>query len=226
MNRPQNSRDRALALVANIGDLDVKRAAERSLSGTASMNKMVRAFHLVYGMPIVNADKAKENFSHMTPERLAMRFGLIVEEFMELCEAMDFRADINFYYKDEDGDYVRAMGDDLDIDPVLDHDDIEDEEMHKIVRGRVSDAIQNTEERCVPDVADALFDLKYVMTGFELETGINSQECANEGQASNLSKLMPDGSVLRREDGKVLKGPNYFKPDMATALRMWGMKEV
>ena len=129
-----------------------------------------------------------------------MRFGLIVEEFKELCEAMDMECKVQLGYLDEEEETVWT----------------ED----------VLEAITNTEERCVADVADALFDLKYVTVGFEYEVGIDPQTCALEGQASNLSKLMPDGSVLRREDGKVLKGPNFFSPDMAKALKAWGMKDV
>ncbi|MEB3029701.1 hypothetical protein VJI72_07890, partial [Parvimonas micra] len=89
---------------------------------------------------------------------------------------------------------------------------------------RMQRAILETDERNMPEIADACFDLKYVVEGFELEVGIDSQSCANEGQASNLSKLMPDGSVKRRADGKVLKGPNFFPPNMRSALSAMGMR--
>ncbi|MEB3012869.1 hypothetical protein VJI77_07725, partial [Parvimonas sp. D2] len=78
----------------------VRNLAMRSLAGTASIRDMVKVFHRVYDLPIVQPADAKEDFSHITKLRLAMRFGLIVEEFMELCEAMDIRADINFLYLD------------------------------------------------------------------------------------------------------------------------------
>lgn len=200
VHREPSSRDKALALVSQIEDMDIRRYAESSLGSHASIYQMVKAFHMVYGLPIISPDKSKDNFAHMTKERLAMRFGLIVEEFKELCEAMDMECKVQLGYLDEEEETVWT----------------ED----------VVEAITNTEERCVADVADALFDLKYVIVGFEYEVGIDPQTCALEGQASNLSKLMPDGSVLRREDGKVLKGPNFFKPDMAKALKAWGMKDV
>lgn len=215
-----HSRDKALALVSKIPDQDVRRLAEKSLNGSADMNLMVKAFHKVYNLPIVAPKDAKEDFSQLTKERLAFRFGLIVEEFMELCEAMDIRADINFLYENEDGALTY-------VDEPLsagDHNYLETSQLHDVVRERVANAIENTDERSIPDVADACFDLKYVIIGFEYEVGIEPQFCANEGQASNMSKLNTDGTVIYRADGKVLKGPNYFKPDMALALRSWDMR--
>lgn len=73
-------------------------------------------------------------------------------------------------------------------------------------------------ERDLIETADALADMVYVIYGMALESGINLDAVLAEVQASNLSKLMPDGSVLLRADGKVLKGPNFFPPDVAAAL--------
>ncbi|WP_175955418.1 GNAT family N-acetyltransferase [Schaalia sp. Marseille-Q2122] len=72
--------------------------------------------------------------------------------------------------------------------------------------------------RDVVEAADALADLIYVIYGMALESGINLDAVLAEVQASNLSKLMPDGSVKLREDGKVLKGPDFFPPNVARAL--------
>lgn len=228
-----HSRDRAEALVSKIPDQEVRRIAMKSLGDKADMNSMVYAFHRVYGLPVIRPHQAKEDFSQLTKERLAMRFGLIVEEFMELCEAMDFRADINFLYENEDGDFKHARHQSRELEQyfyqnsyglAIDHNNTPDDKLHQIVRERIADAIDNTDERSIPDVADACFDLKYVIIGFEYEVGIEPQFCAMEGQASNLSKLQEDGTVKYREDGKVLKGPNFFRPDMAKALRAWDMK--
>lgn len=68
------------------------------------------------------------------------------------------------------------------------------------------------------ETADALADLVYVIYGMAIESGIDLDAVLAEVQASNLSKLMPDGSVKLREDGKVLKGPNFFVPNIARAL--------
>lgn len=68
------------------------------------------------------------------------------------------------------------------------------------------------------EAADALGDLVYVIYGMALECGIPLREVLAEIQASNLSKLGPDGLPVYREDGKVLKGPGYFRPDIAGVL--------
>ncbi|WP_026461175.1 nucleoside triphosphate pyrophosphohydrolase family protein [Schaalia suimastitidis] len=70
----------------------------------------------------------------------------------------------------------------------------------------------------VVEAADALADMIYVIYGMALECGINLDAVLAEVQASNLSKLMPDGTVRLREDGKVLKGPNFFPPNVRRAL--------
>ena len=63
-------------------------------------------------------------------------------------------------------------------------------------------------------VADALADLDYVINGMALQYGINLDDCFAEVHRSNMSKLGEDGKPIYREDGKVLKGPNYFKPNL------------
>ena len=68
------------------------------------------------------------------------------------------------------------------------------------------------------EVADAIGDLVYVLYGMALETGIPMRDILAEIQASNLSKLGADGTPIYREDGKVLKGPHYFKPDIRKIL--------
>lgn len=68
------------------------------------------------------------------------------------------------------------------------------------------------------EVADALADLVYVIYGMALELGIDLDEVLREVQASNLSKLGEDGKPIYREDGKVLKGPGFFNPNIARVL--------
>lgn len=71
------------------------------------------------------------------------------------------------------------------------------------------------------EVADALGDMLYILCGTIIEHGIQHKidEIFNEIQSSNMSKLGADGNPIYREDGKVLKGPNYFKPDIEGALK-------
>ncbi|MEY8021282.1 hypothetical protein AB8P51_10645 [Muriicola sp. SD30] len=70
------------------------------------------------------------------------------------------------------------------------------------------------------EVADALGDMLYILCGTILEHGMQHiiEEVFEEIQRSNMSKLGEDGKPIYREDGKVLKGPDYFKPDIKAIL--------
>tara|TARA_R110002051_G_scaffold100879_3_gene171345 strand:+ start:33817 stop:34203 length:387 start_codon:yes stop_codon:yes gene_type:complete len=70
------------------------------------------------------------------------------------------------------------------------------------------------------EVADALGDMLYILCGTILEHGMQYkiEEVFNEIQRSNMSKLGADGKPIYREDGKVLKGPNYFSPNIKQIL--------
>ena len=72
--------------------------------------------------------------------------------------------------------------------------------------------------RDMEEVADALGDLVYVVYGMAIEMGINLGAVLEEIQESNMSKLGEDGLPIYREDGKVLKGPNFFPPNITRAL--------
>lgn len=71
------------------------------------------------------------------------------------------------------------------------------------------------------EVADALGDMLYILCGTIIEHGMQYkiEEVFNEIQRSNMSKLGDDGQPIYREDGKVLKGPNYFKPNIEAILK-------
>ncbi|WP_299060165.1 nucleoside triphosphate pyrophosphohydrolase family protein [uncultured Polaribacter sp.] len=79
------------------------------------------------------------------------------------------------------------------------------------------EAAQNND---LVEVADALGDMLYILCGTIIEHGMQDkiEEVFNEIQRSNMSKLGEDGKPIYREDGKVLKGPNYFKPNIASIL--------
>lgn len=70
------------------------------------------------------------------------------------------------------------------------------------------------------EVADALGDMLYILCGTIIEHGMQYkiEEVFEEIQRSNMSKLGENGEPIYRNDGKVLKGPNYFKPDIAKIL--------
>ena len=80
------------------------------------------------------------------------------------------------------------------------------------------DAIKNND---MIEVADALGDMLYILCGTIITHGMQDviDEVFEEIQRSNMSKLGSDGKPIYREDGKVLKGPNYFKPDIAKILK-------
>jgi predicted HAD superfamily Cof-like phosphohydrolase len=71
------------------------------------------------------------------------------------------------------------------------------------------------------EVADALGDMLYILCGTILEHGMQHkiEEVFEEIQRSNMSKLGKDGKPIYREDGKVMKGPNYFKPNIESILK-------
>ncbi|WP_298426043.1 nucleoside triphosphate pyrophosphohydrolase family protein [uncultured Kordia sp.] len=79
------------------------------------------------------------------------------------------------------------------------------------------EAAQNND---LVEVADALGDMLYILCGTIIEHGMQDKivEVFEEIQRSNMSKLGADGKPIYREDGKVLKGPNYFKPNIANIL--------
>ena len=70
----------------------------------------------------------------------------------------------------------------------------------------------------IVEVADALTDILYVTYGAGHAFGIDLDACFAEVQRSNLSKLGEDGKPIYREDGKVLKGKNYFPPDLKSII--------
>lgn len=90
------------------------------------------------------------------------------------------------------------------------------------LRSHLNTIIRWAEVPCMPDVADALADLDYVIEGTRLEFGIDGGPIADEIHRSNMSKLGADGKPVRREDGKILKGPNYEPPDVEGELRKQG----
>ena len=85
-----------------------------------------------------------------------------------------------------------------------------DEEFNEL-----KDAISDND---IVEVADALTDILVVTYGGGLAFGIDLDKCFEEVQNSNMSKLGEDGKPIYNEAGKVMKGPNYFKPDLSKYL--------
>ena len=74
-------------------------------------------------------------------------------------------------------------------------------------------------EKNLKEVADALTDILYVTYGAGHAFGIDLDKCFDEVQNSNMSKLGEDGRPIYNESGKVMKGPNYFKPDLSKFIK-------
>ena len=74
------------------------------------------------------------------------------------------------------------------------------------------------ENKDLLEVADALTDILYVTYGAGHAFGIDLDKCFEEVQDSNMSKLNTDGKPIYNESGKVMKGPNYFKPNLSKFL--------
>ena len=82
--------------------------------------------------------------------------------------------------------------------------------------------LKATKENDLVEIADALGDMLYILCGTIISHGLQDkiEYIFQEIQNSNMSKLGPNGKPIYRKDGKVLKGPNYFKPDIQRILKL------
>ncbi len=92
---------------------------------------------------------------------------------------------------------------------------------YKLMREENEEYLEAAQDGDLVEVADALGDMLYILCGTLLEHGMQDKidEVFQEIQRSNMSKLGADGKPIYREDGKVMKGPNYFKPDIESILK-------
>ena len=91
---------------------------------------------------------------------------------------------------------------------------------YNLMKEENEEYLEAAQKKDLVEVADALGDMLYILCGTILSHGMQHKitDVFKEIQRSNMSKLGPDGKPIYREDGKVLKGPNYFKPDIAAIL--------
>ena len=83
-----------------------------------------------------------------------------------------------------------------------------------LIKEELEELTQAMNDNNLLEVADALTDILYVTYGAGHAFGIDLDKCFDEVQNSNMSKLGEDGKPIYNESGKVMKGPNYFKPDL------------
>ena len=86
---------------------------------------------------------------------------------------------------------------------------------YDLIKEELDELREAMENRDIKEVADALTDILYVTYGAGHAFGINLDKCFEEVQNSNMSKLDENGEPIYNESGKVMKGPNYFKPDLS-----------
>ena len=85
---------------------------------------------------------------------------------------------------------------------------------YELIKEELEELNKAIKDKDIKEVADALTDILYVTYGAGHAFGINLDKCFYEVQQSNMSKLGPNGKPIYNESGKVMKGPNYFKPDL------------
>ena len=85
---------------------------------------------------------------------------------------------------------------------------------HDLIKEELNELKEAIDNKDITEVADALTDILYVTYGAGHAFGINLDKCFDEVQNSNMSKLGSDGKPIYNDKGKVMKGPNYFKPDL------------
>ena len=85
---------------------------------------------------------------------------------------------------------------------------------YDLIKEELEELKEAIEQKNIIEIADALTDILYVTYGAGHAFGINLDKCFNEIQESNMSKLGEDQKPIYNENGKVMKGPNYFKPNL------------
>jgi len=92
---------------------------------------------------------------------------------------------------------------------------------YDLIKEELEELKEAMDNRDIKEVADALTDILYVTYGAGHAFGIDLDKCFDEVQNSNMSKLGSDGKPIYNDMGKVMKGPNYFKPDLGKFVTWW-----
>ena len=90
---------------------------------------------------------------------------------------------------------------------------------YDLIKEELDEFEQATKDKNLKEIADSLTDILYVTYGAGHAFGIDLDKCFDEVQRSNMSKLGQDGKPIYNENGKVMKGPNYFEPDLGKFLK-------
>ena len=114
--------------------------------------------------------------------------------------------------------FMQTFGQEVKSKPSFSSEKINDLR-YNLIKEELSELKQAMDDKDLLEVADALTDILYVTYGAGIAFGIDLDKCFEEVQNSNMSKLGVDGKPIYNEAGKVMKGPNYFKPDLSKFVK-------
>ena len=115
---------------------------------------------------------------------------------------------------DKVGTFMKTFGQEVKTKPSFSTDKINKLRLD-LIKEELTELTEAMNNKDLLEVADALTDILYVTYGAGHAFGINLDKCFDEVQNSNMSKLDENGEPIYNEHGKVMKGPNYFKPDLS-----------
>ena len=114
--------------------------------------------------------------------------------------------------------FMQTFGQEVKTKPSFSTDKINDLR-YNLIKEELSELKEAMYNKDLLEVADALTDILYVTYGAGIAFGIDLDKCFDEVQNSNMSKLGENGKPIYNEAGKVMKGPNYFKPDLSKFIK-------
>jgi len=116
------------------------------------------------------------------------------------------------------GSFMKTFGQEVKSKPSLSTDKINNLRL-SLIKEELEELTDAMKKKDLLEIADALTDILYVTYGAGHAFGINLDRCFDEVQRSNMSKLGADSKPIYNENGKVMKGPNYFKPDLTKFIK-------
>ena len=119
---------------------------------------------------------------------------------------------------DKVGTFMKTFGQEVKTKPSFSTDKINKLRLD-LIKEELTELTEAMNNKDLLEVADALTDILYVTYGAGHAFGINLDKCFEEVQNSNMSKLDDDGKPIYNEFGKVMKGPNYFKPNLIKYIK-------
>jgi predicted HAD superfamily Cof-like phosphohydrolase len=115
------------------------------------------------------------------------------------------------------GDFMEAFGQEVLYIPTMPGFNLSELRLD-LIEEEVQELRDGLDKKSMFEIADALTDILYVVYGAGHAFGIDLDDCFSEVHRSNMTKLGANGRPLYREDGKVMKGPNYSEPDLTQFL--------